>query len=281
MDYTYEEMRSFAMNILANRLPYKAGDQYVNFEDAIAQAIRDSENATPKKTKGRESAMQTHSSNEGKLSPHTRDLVLEVFWGLFRDGIITLGSDYMNREFPFFKVSEFGKKILEGGNVYFFHDVSTYEKLIKEQIPAIEETTLIYLKEAMQAFLSGCVLSSTVMLGVSVEDSFTRLLETIEKNVDYCDKFKNAIEETTLLRKFNKFNNIIQQLLKTLPQNIKENMETDFIGILNMIRNFRNESGHPSGRIIAREQCYVLLQLFIPCCKKIYELIHFFQEKQI
>lgn len=279
MDYSYEEMRSLAMNILAKRLPYNAGNQYGSLEDAITNAIKDSEKTEMKKHQGPENLMRTYHSDEGQLSKHNRDLFLEVFWGLFRDGIITLGSDYMNREFPFFKISESGKKILESGNVYFFHDVSTYEKLVKEQIPDMDETTLIYLKEAMQAFLSGCVLSSTVMLGVSIEDSFSRLLETIEKNGEYCDRFKNAVEETTLLRKFNKFNNVMQQISKSIPSNIKENMETDFSAVLNMIRNFRNESGHPSGKIITREQCYVLLQLFIPCCKKIYELIHFFAEK--
>jgi hypothetical protein len=53
---------------------------------------------------------------------------------------------------------------------------------------------------------------------------------------------------------------------------IKEDLDTHFAGILSVIRTFRNQSGHPTGRIIDREQAYVLLQLFIPHCRKMYQL---------
>jgi hypothetical protein len=49
-----------------------------------------------------------------------------------------------------------------------------------------------------------------------------------------------------------------------------------FSGILSIIRNFRNDSGHPSGKIIEREQAYILLQLFIPYCKKMYQMKDYF-----
>jgi hypothetical protein len=45
-------------------------------------------------------------------------------------------------------------------------------------------------------------------------------------------------------------------------------MPSRFGAILAVIRNFRNESGHPSGKIIEREQAYVLLSY----CKKVYQL---------
>ena len=62
----------------------------------------------------------------------------------------------------------------------------------------------------------------------------------------------------------------------TLPDEIKENLDTNLDGIMNTIRNFRNDSGHPSGNRISREQCYVNLNLFVPYCKKAYQLIDFF-----
>jgi hypothetical protein len=40
-----------------------------------------------------------------------------------------------NPQFPFFRVSSFGKKVLEGQDPYFFHDVSSYEQLVKTQVP--------------------------------------------------------------------------------------------------------------------------------------------------
>jgi hypothetical protein len=64
---------------------------------------------------------------------------------------------------------------------------------------------------------------------------------------------------------------------KDLPKENLEDLDTNLDSIVALIRNYRNESGHPSGKVLSREQCYVNLQLFIPCCKKIYELIDFFK----
>jgi hypothetical protein len=80
------------------------------------------------------------------------------------------------------------------------------------------------------------------------------------------------------IRDRNKFKNILDQNLKALPAEIKEDLDTHFSGILSVIRNFRNQSGHPTGKIIDREQTFVLLQLFVPYCKKLYQMNDYFQE---
>ena len=92
------------------------------------------------------------SGGNPALISEDRDIFLEFFWDLFRQGIITLAQSDSNPDFPFFRVSSFGKKLIANQELYFFHDVSTYEKVIREQIPDIGDTTLIYLKEAMQTF---------------------------------------------------------------------------------------------------------------------------------
>lgn len=129
----------------------------------------------------------------------------------------------------------------------------------------------------MQAFRSGCLLSSTVMLGVATEHTFLILLETIEKNTSCNTRYQTVFSQKTILQKINKFKNILDQDMKDLPSEIKEDLDTNFLGILSIIRNFRNQSGHPSGKIIDREQIYVLLNLFIPFCRKLYQLIDHFK----
>lgn len=119
---------------------------------------------------------------------------------------------------------------------------------------------------------------STVMLGVANEHTFLKLLEAVEANPKHEPTFANVFKEKTILQKFIKFRNILGQHEKDLPGDVKENWETDFAGILTMIRNFRNDSGHPSGKQIGREQCYVLLNPFVPCCKKMYQLIECFKQ---
>jgi hypothetical protein len=264
MSHSYEEIRAVAIDILAGRENTSHGaTQYANLEAGIAEVF-----ARRTGCQG----PQNVSGSDAQLERQDADLFLEVFWDLFRQGIITLGFNRSNREFPFFRVSQVGQRILQNQSVYFFHDVSTYTAVIQKEVPAINAVTLIYLQEAMQAFRSGCILSATVMLGVATEHTFLLLVETILQSKSHAATFAAVDKERTILQKVNKFKSILDQHTKGLPREILEDLDTHFSGILSIIRNFRNQSGHPSGKIIDREQAYVLLQLFIPYCRKMYQL---------
>lgn len=260
MDHSYEEIRSTTLDLLAGRekAPYELS-QYQHLLMGVSSVFLQRETGT------------VHYN--APLSPADSEMFLEVFWGLFREGVITLGLNDSNREFPFFRVSAFGRRLLDGGQAYFFHDVASYEKIIKSQISNIDDVTLIYVKEAMQAFRTGCILSSTVMLGVATEHTFLLLVEKITQNPSYAPIFDKVNKERTILAKVNKFKNILEQNMQSLPSEIKEDIDTNFAGILSIVRNFRNQSGHPTGNIIDREQAYILLQLFVPYCKKMYQLM--------
>ncbi len=271
MDHTYEELRTAAIDILAGREKTVQGPfQYGELSNYVKSVLDNREN-------GRNPGKHSLSY---ELSYQDSDVFLEVFWDLFRQGIITIGLNNSNRNFPFFRVSAHDKRILENQDVYCYHDVSSYETVIKQQVPNIDDVTLIYLKEAMQSFYSGCYLSSSVILGVASEHTFLKLLEKIETIGTYKSTFKKAFDERNISKKFEAFKNRLKQEIGnnniSLPDEIKENLDTNLDGIMNTIRNFRNDSGHPSGNIISREQCYVNLNLFIPYCKKAYQLIDYF-----
>jgi hypothetical protein len=264
--YSYEEIRNAAIDILAGRTKITF-NQYNHLKNGVRENLFYEKNGT------------YPGYYDNPLSPADGDIFLEVFWDFFRQGIITLGMNDQNPNFPFFRVSAHGKRILENQDVYFYHDVSSYEAVIKQQVPDIDDVTLIYLKEAMQSFYSGCYLSSSVMLGVASEHTFLKLLEKIETTGTYKSTFKKTFDERNISKKFEAFKNRLKQEMGNnicLPDEIKENLDTNLDGIMNTIRNFRNDSGHPSGNIISREQCYVNLNLFVPYCKKAYQLIDFF-----
>jgi hypothetical protein len=268
MPHSHEEIRSAALDILSGREQGSLEpSRYENLMLDIGEVFA-----------RREGRIQPgHFGATYDLDAQDREIFLEVFWDFFRQGIITLGLNDSNREFPFFRVSQLGRHIAETESPYFFHDVSSYEQAIRAEIPGINHVTLLYLKEAMQAFRSGCILSSTVMLGVATEHTFLLMLETIQNSQIHSPTFQSASEQRTILQKVNKFKNILEQHQTILPTAAKEDLDTHFAGILSVIRNFRNQSGHPTGKIIDREQTFVLLQLFIPYCKKLYQLMDFFR----
>lgn len=274
MAHSYEEIRNVVIDILAGR---EKGSyeptQYANLLHSVSDVFERRDSLTSPQDRTRSIRVSSGSAN---LDREDREIFLEVFWDLFRQGIITIGLNDSNREFPFFRVSSHGKRILDNQESYFFHDVSTYEQLIRNEIPNIDNITMVYLKEAMQAFRVGCVLSSSVMLGVATEHTFDLLMETINNNSTHAATFQAVNTEWGALRRVNKFKTILDTQLNTLPREIKEDLDTHFAGILSIIRNFRNQSGHPSGHIIDREQCYVLLQLFIPYGRKMYQLMDHF-----
>lgn len=265
MSYSYEEIRAAAFSVLGGQVPRYTPNQYIALSHGVAAAL------------GIQSKPAfSYPSGEPSLAGSDADIFLEVFWDLFREGVITIGLDDSNREFPFFRLTTLGKRIVHGENSYFIHDVSSYEKRILNVVPKIDPVTLLYLKEALQAFRSGCILSATVMLGVAAEHTFLLLIEKIEANPEHSPTFAPVGNERTLIQKVNKFNRILEQIIKTLPSAVKDDLETNFSGILSIIRTFRNQSGHPSGKIIDREQAYVLLGLFPHYCKKMYQLIDHF-----
>ena len=221
MNHTYEEIRKAAIDILAGRIKTEHMPmQYAELSCYISSILDNS---------GYVKNLNMYIMSD-ELSYEDSGIFLEVFWDLFRQGVITLGYDRPNKQFPWFRVSAHGKKILENQDVYFYHDVSSYEAVIKQQVPDIDDVTLIYLKEAMQSFYSGCYLSSSVMLGVASEHTFLKLLEKIETTGTYKSTFKKAFEERNISKKFEAFKNRLKQEMGSnisVPDGIKENLDTN------------------------------------------------------
>ena len=156
MPHSYEEIRSVALDILSGREDVRLeSSHYEGLRYAIAKVFD--------RREGR------HSENF-RLDNRDNDIFLELFWDLFRQGIITLGSNDANREFPHFRVTQTGKNILESQSTYFFHDVSSYEKIISSEIPAINDAGRAARFHSGSASRHFC--ENSVALGVSLQSTW-------------------------------------------------------------------------------------------------------------
>jgi len=272
MNHTYDEIRAAAIDILLKRehVTYSP-DQYEHLKSGIAEIFQ--------KRLGKNNENSFFYGHNETLSSEDKDIFSEVFWDLFREGIITLGLNDSNKNFPFFRLSSYGKKILESKATYFFHDVSTYTQNIQKEIPEINNTTMLYLQEAMKAFQFGCILSSSVMLGVAAEHIFLQLIEIIDENESFSTTYVSVANQKTIPQKIVEFKNVFEKNLDSFPPKIKDDIDTTFSGIISIISTYKNQSGYPTGKMIDKEQAFILLQLFIPYCKKIYQLINFFKQQ--
>ena len=269
MSHSYEEIRSAAFEVLAGDTSEYSLDQYNHLKIEVGKLLDQYDGASPK--------IPGAYPADTALNDEDADLFRQVFWDMFRQGIITLGkNDRLNKNFPFFLLTAFGKKAVAEGDTYFITDYTEFEQRIRNDIPNIDEVTLIYLKESFQAFRNGCLISSAVTLGVAAERLFILLLDQLLSDPDYKQEFKGVFAARGMLSRIEKFKRVCQKYRKSFDYEIRERFDTEFLGIQQLIRKFRNESGHPTGIIIDREQAFVNLQLFIPFGKMIHRLMDFF-----
>lgn len=216
-------------------------------------------------------------SNSG-LSDREERLFREVFWDLFREGIITLGRAGSNDSFPAYSLTLHAQERLADDTEYFFRDYGEYEARIRKQVPNVDPVTLVYLKEALQAYRSGCLLSASVMLGVAAEHVFNTLVEATEGHPRFHGLFKSVRNERRMLRKVEKFGHKVRGDERTFPWELREDFDTDLMGVQATIRQFRNEAGHPTGKLPRRDSVFMHLQLVIRYLEKAFGFISFFRE---
>lgn len=255
--HSYEELRDVVVDVLHQRI--SGNNQYMTLVEHTARAInlRDGSNANL----GTGFAYQGASA---ALHPRDRDTILEIFWDLFRQGVITLGLDDNNPQWPWFRLSRFGESE-DARQPFRFHDTGSYLAMILKTVPDLLPAAKMYLEEAVAAFYSGCFLAATVMLGVAAEAEFLRLIDVASANGTLGKSFDQAKKERFIRAKIEAFRKGLAPHLKTLSNAATEDLDINLNAVQSIIRIARNEAGHPSGaRPPSREQVYVNLQLFAP-----------------
>jgi hypothetical protein len=213
------------------------------------------------------------SPDEIRLDPDNLELVRDVFWDLFRQGVITLGSDDNHEAWPWFRLSHYGARTLLNQSPFRFHDAASYLGLVKTEVPDISSEALTYLDEAVATFYSDCLLASCVMLGVAAETEFLSLVRVGRANRSHAPLFEKADKERTIRQKILKFQNGLKSLPTELLEQAGEDIETHLNAIQSVLRVARNEAGHvTTAKPPSREQVYVFLQLFIPFAKQLAQL---------
>ncbi|MGP8172974.1 MAG: hypothetical protein ACLP7O_00335 [Terracidiphilus sp.] len=79
---------------------------------------------------------------------------------------------------------------------------------------------------------------------------------------------------SSIFRKYTIFQRQFAASKSKLPRDLSEDMDSLFSGVFNLIRNSRNDAGHPAtATLISRDDNYTRLRLFVPYCQRIYALI--------
>lgn len=207
-----------------------------------------------------------------------REKVRQIIWEFILQGIVAIGLNEHNPNFPHLSITEHGKTVLASGEILPY-DPDGYLRKLKADVPNLDPIIEMYVTESLQAYLKGLMFSSAVALGVASEQAFLLLLDTFTKAVvDPSTKssFERLQDTFRTKHKFDLLKSKLMTIRGTLPRELSEDHESQFDGIFNLIRITRNDAGHPTGRKIKRDDAFVNLRLFIIYCKRIYGLIDHF-----
>ncbi len=212
-------------------------------------------------------------------------LTHEVLWDLILQRVLNPGSQSSNPELPFFRVTEYGKKVLAGGEMI-PHDPANYLEKFTQILGQPDRVVIEYLKEGLRNFNAGCYLSANMMIGIASERTFLNLCEVfLNALIDQTEKkkFEKIMESNSMIAKFKfvqeKLESVMNQNRKMLP----ENTRTALFGIAELLRYQRNDIGHPQDdlQIPDRDLVFVNLRMFPQFCKTVQEVETFLRSNKI
>lgn len=192
-------------------------------------------------------------------------LVLEVMWQLIGQGVITPGINAPNPALPWFRVTGYGKKVLEAER-FIPHDPSGYIDEVRQVTsPSVGKSSIPYIEEALRCFTSGCNVAAIMMLGIAAESVFLDLCAVVEKGL--AGAAKTEFEKLRWVKPkhrwiVERYNALPASARKKLP----ESLQLTLLSLYELIRQQRNEVGHPSKQMpkIDREKAFVYFKLFPP-----------------
>jgi len=266
-----EEARSFLMQAL--RQPH-----WRQIEDLLIAVG----NLKPRDAPTQQSRQRFIADGRGYLERGESALIDELIWSLIIQGVLAPGIDDSNRNLPFLHLTDYGRKCVEENKIL-PHDPDGYLVEFRKAVPMADTVTVEYLTESLQCFIRGLDRAAAVMLGAASEKSVLLLIDSCAASI--ADPTKRAATQAqiekapSIFRKYEIFEKQYPAFKANLPKDLTENVDSLLRGVFDLIRNSRNDAGHPaSGGLVDRDTNYSHLRLFVPYCQRIYGLIGWFEK---
>lgn len=271
-----EELRTLVLDWLNQNIEYPSMSFKIITDSITAKIIQ-------KNYSSLEPKLRNNLLTSDNIFHEDRGKIRQIIWELIIQGILVPGLNEDHPNLPGVSLTDYGKKVVSVKEAQ-PHDPDEFLKFVKQEIPTLDEEIERYLAESLQAYRRDLMLSSAVTLGVASEKALLILLESLIKSFNDSNKKKKFIQLQAITSQKKKFNAVKKEILSIkpkLPRTIQENMDTYLEGIFNVIRVTRNEAGHPTGRIIKRDEAFVNLRIFVHYLKKVYQIIEWLNNNSI
>lgn len=280
LDISYEQTRTLVLECLGS----SGGGQVSSVMISFQTLAKKKGLAVEKRSSSNYRVTTIGGSRSTNLPQKYERWIDDILWDLVIEGIIRPGlGDSLNKGWPWYHITEYGEHVRSEQSSQPY-DPDGYLKRVKS-IPAIDDTVILYLDESLKSFRQNTLLSSTITLGCASEKAILTLVDTC-KNALANPKERSTFEKKTDTISIKRKHDALMKVLKDkvsaqLPYDLKEDLEHYTGGLFSIIRKHRNEAGHPTGKVIRREELYSYLVTFPSYLEKVYALIAWIDGNEI
>lgn len=211
------------------------------------------------------------------------ELVRQALWECIVKGVVVPGLDRMNQNWPWYRLTERGQKVINSGSPQPY-DRDGFVDHFRRKVPNADPTVDGYFVEAVDAFNAGCHRACAVMLGVASEQMVLLLVEAFTAAITDGGKkakFEKEIERAWQINvRYRALKERLDLMVdaKKLPAEHEEAVGSELGGMFELLRRYRNASGHPNvpGTIDA-DTVFLNLRTFIEYARRTASLIDHFK----
>lgn len=218
----------------------------------------------------------TPRTGEEPLESSDKIKAQEVFWSLIVQGVLLPGYDHGHLDLPFFRLTEYGRSILDSPDPVPY-DTDGYLNHLRSIAPNLDSIAMTYVAEGLDCFVRGNYTASLVMLGVGSEKLMLDLAQALQQALPATEatKMQKSIEKDKIAKIYLEFKKHLIPRINMLPPTLKDGLELLLDGVFTIIRIHRNEAGHPTGKCFDRLTVLGLFSVFPSFCEQVSQLIEY------
>ena len=274
----YTVLRSLILALLSEQGSGVYNDSFV---EAICERARERD-VFPSELECQEGGGNYSLYREGRFNPSDVLNVYQIIWDLSVERIITPGSNTSNPNWPWFRLTDFGKQVVSGSHHYY--DPEGYAEHLQSIVPELDDVVRQYALEGTRCFKQRLWFAAAVMLGAAAERLVLLLLESIrdaESDPQQKQECTNLLDKPRLPAIFSLIKDRLDSLEATIPYNVHQGSITHLNSLFEMIRVHRNEAVHPKIAEISQQKIFLALQSFPGAIEVMCRLIDWFKENEI
>ena len=261
---------------------FRNGYQYYYLLESTIQFLAEEEPSL-KPSDGRYSEVVQREASRGPLSIP----LMEGYWYLVSNGYIVQGANGGNPpNFNQIRLTELGREWATLNSDTSPEDQHGYLAALKALVDKLDPVIEQYTEEAVAAFARQMYFAAAVMIGAASEKLVYLLMDALAESVTD-DRERAAIIKTTnehgLPSMFAKLQDALARAKgkKVIPWNITEGADTHLLSLQDAIRVQRNEAVHPLAGKVTPQTVRLSLSSFPGACRKVYDLMGWFQANRI